>query len=228
MHYMRVAIYIRVSTEDQTAENQLPDCLKYIDAYGHQLVEVYKDTLTGTTTSRPGLQAMLDAGKRRHHDSVLIWRLDRLSRSVKDMLQLIAELQSQHIRLISVRDSLDLDSAAGKLLLHVLASVAQWESDVCRERTLAGLASARAKGKHIGRPCKHAHVREIIEAERKKSSESANQREGVAFCDSIIEPVSERHQNGYGGYRPNAREISKLAGCSISTARRVILSLSAD
>jgi len=138
---MKTAYYLRVSTKVQDTKSQEAD----IHAHAAKQADAvfYRDKFTGKGMNRPGwskLWADVCAGK---VDKVVVWRLDRLGRTVAGLSQLFAELQERKIDLVSLRDGLDLNTAAGRLMAHVLASVAAYELEVKCERQLAGIAEAR-------------------------------------------------------------------------------------
>ena len=139
-----IAIYVRVSKRNgQDVRSQLPDLERWAAAQDIP-VKWYKDRFTGKTMDRPGwnrLQAALDNGE---VSAIVVWRIDRLGRTAKGLTALFADLQAKRVNLVSLKDGLDLSTAAGRLLGHVLASVAQFETEIRAERILAGLAAARA------------------------------------------------------------------------------------
>ena len=145
----QIAIYVRVSSKKQETRSQEPD-LKRWAAAQDQPVRWYRDKYTGTTMDRPGWQKLerdIAAGKVAR---VVVWRLDRLGRTAKGLTALFDDLRSRKVGLVSVKDGLDLSTAAGRLMANVLASVAQFENEVRSERILAGQAAARAAGKRWG------------------------------------------------------------------------------
>jgi len=145
-----IAIYCRVSKRrGQDVRSQLPDLERWAAAQDKP-VKFYKDKFTGKTMDRPGwnrLQAAIDANE---VTAVVVWRLDRLGRTARGLTALFADLQAHKINLVSLRDGLDLSTAAGRLMAHVLASVAQYETEIRAERILAGQAAARRAGKTWG------------------------------------------------------------------------------
>ena len=151
MKTTNVAVYVRVSTSGQTADNQLLELRDYVAARGWQAVE-YSDTISGSADRRPGLDALLKDARRRKFSTVVVWSLDRLGRSLPHLVTLIAELESLGIAFVSLKEGLDLSTAAGKLQLHILAALASFERERLRERTIAGLQRARSQGKRLGRP----------------------------------------------------------------------------
>lgn len=136
--------YARVSTTHQDEALQR-DAL---EAAGCD--RIYVDHASGATQSRPALDELL--GQLRPGDVVVIWRLDRLGRSLRHLLDLVADLQLRGIGLRSLTESIDTSTPGGKLIFHVFAALAEFERDLIRERTQAGLAAARARGRVGGRP----------------------------------------------------------------------------
>jgi DNA invertase Pin-like site-specific DNA recombinase len=144
-----IAVYLRVSSKNQDTKSQEP-ALKEWAAGQKAPVRWYRDKFTGKTIDRPGwqkLESELRAGKVM---SIVVWRLDRLGRIAKGLTALFEDLQHRHVGLISLREGLDLSNPAGRLMAHVLASVAQYETEVRAERVRAGQAAARAAGKSWG------------------------------------------------------------------------------
>ncbi len=150
---MRVAIYARVSTTDQKPENQLHALREYAKARGLELVEEYVDRgISGAASSRPALDAMLADAQRRSFDAVACVKLDRLARSVRHLTALAAEFEALGVGLIVLDQAIDTTTPSGRLLFNVLGSIAEFERDLIRERTVAGLETAKRKGKRLGRP----------------------------------------------------------------------------
>ena len=136
--------YARISTDDQNLNLQ-QDSLKQAGCE-----TIFEDTLSGAIIHRPGL---VDALKfLRSGDTLVIWRLDRLSRTLKDLIETINLLESRKIGLKSLQESIDTSSSSGKLIFHIFASLAEFERNLIRDRTKAGLDAARARGKLGGRP----------------------------------------------------------------------------
>jgi len=149
---MNIAVYKRVSSKQQDTAAQAGDLDAYrkqMEGQGHTVTE-HTDKFTGKTMRRPGwdkLYADVVAGR---VDKIVVWRLDRLGRTVSGLSKLFEELIERKVPLVSLRDSLDLSTAAGRLMAHVLASVAVYETEVRQERQLAGIAAAKKNGKHWG------------------------------------------------------------------------------
>jgi DNA invertase Pin-like site-specific DNA recombinase len=144
-----LALYERVSSRNQDLKSQEPDLKRWAEAQ-NKPVKWYRDKFTGRTMARLGwskLAADIKAGK---VAAVVCWRLDRLGRTAKGLTALFQELQDRKVGLVSLREGLDLSTPAGRLMAHVLASVAQYETEVRGERVRAGQAAARAAGKRWG------------------------------------------------------------------------------
>lgn len=136
--------YARVSTQDQNLSLQL-DALKTAGCE-----RVYQEKASGSKTERPELVKLLD--HLREGDTLVIWKLDRLGRSLTHLIQLVTDLEQRQVGLVSISDPVDTTTAPGRLIFRIFASLAEFEREVIRERTLAGLASARRRGKLLGRP----------------------------------------------------------------------------
>lgn len=138
--------YARVSTDDQNLNLQ-HDALKNAGCE-----KFFEDKITGSKIDRPGLDAAIEYA--REGDVIIVWRLDRLSRSLKDLIEVVSDLESKGIGLKSVHESIDTTSSSGKLIFHIFGALAEFERNLIRERTHAGLKAARARGKMGGRPKK--------------------------------------------------------------------------
>lgn len=138
--------YARVSTEDQRQELQL-DALT---ASGCE--QIFQEKISGKEKERPELKICLKV--LRTGDTLVVWRLDRLGRSLKDLVEIVHQLEQQGIGFLSLTESIDTTSAGGKLIFHVFAALAEFERNLIRERTVAGLNAARARGRKGGRKLK--------------------------------------------------------------------------
>jgi DNA invertase Pin-like site-specific DNA recombinase len=154
LEHMKVGAYLRVSTQDQSTELQRRELQLYLEARGWtSSVEWFEDHgFTGTNTNRPRLKELMAAARARRIDVVLVWKLDRFARSLKDLILGLEELSQLGVAFISLRDQIDLTTAAGRFMTSMLGAFAAFEADLIKERVRAGLANARAKGKRLGRP----------------------------------------------------------------------------
>lgn len=148
---MKFAIYARVSTEDQTTEQQIEPCIKRCE-YENWDYEVFQEKVSGAKDTRPQLDLMLQAIRKREFDGVMVYKLDRLGRSVQHLLQVVQELNNKGVAFVSLSESMDTKTVMGRFGLTILAAVAQMERELISERTKAKLAYLKSKGKHIGRP----------------------------------------------------------------------------
>ena len=150
---VRVALYARVSTNDQTAENQLRALHEHADRAGWQIVAAFTDhAVSGTREKRPGLDALLADARRRKFDLIAVAALDRLGRNLRHLVTLLDELQHLSVGLVSLREALDLTSPIGRAMFALVGVLAEVERAWIVERTHAGLRRARAQGKRLGRP----------------------------------------------------------------------------
>jgi len=157
--------YARVSTTEQDAGLQV-DALK---AAGCE--KIWIDKLSGSTTKRPELQKLLEFC--RDKDSVVVWRLDRLGRSTSHLLRTIEELSARGVGFRSLTEAIDSSTASGQLLLTVLSAIAQFELSLVKERTLAGIESARKSGVRLGRPPKLTHPKVKAARDMRESGNSS-------------------------------------------------------
>jgi len=169
MSKKRVAVYLRVSTDDQHPENQLPDLERYVDARGWSISEEYVDHgVSGSKASRPAMDRLMADARRRHFDVVLAWSVSRFGRSLVNSVLLMQELTELGIGLVFVTQGIDTTTTIGRGVVALLAALGEAELEERRERTKAGLRRARAKGKRLGRPKRHLvpvdHVKEQLAA----------------------------------------------------------------
>jgi len=156
--YPLVVGYARVSTDDQTLALQL-DALQAV-----RCERVFRDTISGTKTKRPGLSKAL--GHVRSGDMLIVWRLDRLGRSLSHLIELIQTLEGRGVGFKSLTEQIDTTTSGGKLIFHIFGALAEFERNLIRERTMAGLAAARARGRMGGRPKKPNTDTKIVMARR--------------------------------------------------------------
>ena len=149
---MRCALYARVSTLDQEPENQLAELRRYSEARGWTAVEYVDRGVSGAKDRRPALDQLLADAKRRRFDVLVCWRLDRLGRNLKHLITLLDELQALGIAFVSLAEGIDATTPAGKLQMHILGAIAEFERARIVERVRAGLARRVAQGKPLGRP----------------------------------------------------------------------------
>lgn len=148
----RAALYARVSTNDQqTLPMQLRALREYVSRRGWTIAMQVREVNSGGVR-REAREQLMEAARRREIDIVLVWRLDRWGRSVTDLLATLQELEHLGIGFVSLTEALDLTTPAGRAMAGLLAIFAEFEREILRERTRAGLAQARQNGKRLGRP----------------------------------------------------------------------------
>jgi DNA invertase Pin-like site-specific DNA recombinase len=149
---LKAAMYARVSTTGQTADNQLLALRTFASARGWTVTEFVDSGISGAKEKRPALDAMLAAVRARKVDLVATVKLDRLARSVHHLVAMVREFEALGVDLIVLDQAIDTTLPAGRLLFHVLAAISEFERDLIRDRVLAGLKRARAQGTRLGRP----------------------------------------------------------------------------
>ena len=149
---LRAAVYARVSTYDQEVENQLGELRKYVEARGWEAREYVDEGVSGTAVQRPALDELVRDAKRRRFDVLVCWRLDRLGRSLKHLITLLDDLQVLGVAFVSLAEGIDATTPAGKLQMHILGAISEFERARCAERVRAGLARVRREGRRLGRP----------------------------------------------------------------------------
>lgn len=151
---VRVALYARCSTHDkgQDPALQLVPLREYCERRGFEIAGEYVDEgVSGSKDSRPQLNRLMDAARKRQVDLIIVWKLDRFGRSLKQLVVALEELQSLGVGFISYKDNLDLTTPQGRLMFHIIGAMAEFERELIRERVKAGLENARRKGKRLGR-----------------------------------------------------------------------------
>jgi DNA invertase Pin-like site-specific DNA recombinase len=168
--------YARVSTDDQTLDLQL-DALRW---YGCE--EIYQEQASGKNASRQELENCLKA--LRTGDTLAVWRLDRLGRNLADLVRIVNDLEKRRVDFVSLTEQINTSTPSGKLVFHLFASLAEFERNLIRERTLAGLKSAKARGRNGGRPKKIAPkdlpMVQALMADKKTKVQDVADRFGVS------------------------------------------------
>src|SRR5438876_10326079 len=160
---MRMGIYARVSTKDQSCDLQLRDLRTYCAARGFDLVREYVDVgQSGAKDSRPELNILMGDARKRQFDAIVVWRFDRFARSTKHLLLALEEFRSLGIQFISYQENMDTSSPLGQALFTIVSAVAQLERDLIRERVSAGVRNAKACGKQLGRPRRIVSKDEVL------------------------------------------------------------------
>ncbi len=150
---MKVCIYVRVSTKDQTTLNQELELKKYCERNDYEVYKIYKDEgVSGSKTSREGLDLMLQDMRQKYFNAIIVWKLDRLGRSVQHLLQILEELKNKDVRLICTDMNIDTGTPQGKFFFTIIGAFAELEREIIRERIFAGLSRAKKQGKNLGRP----------------------------------------------------------------------------
>ena len=202
----KVALYLRVSTDGQSVDNQERELREIAEAKGWDVVAVHADRgISGTKgrDGRPGLDKTLHEAVQRRYDVLAVWSVDRLGRSLQDLLHTLAELQGAECDLYLHRQAIDTRTPSGRAMFQMMGVFAEFERTMIQERVRAGLARARAKGtksgRPIGRPPVAAAVEDRIRRERRKSKGilkiARELRVGVSVVQRVLAPQSRRPAN---------------------------------
>lgn len=193
---MRIGIYARVSTKDQSCDLQLRDLRAYCAARGFSVQREYVDVgESGAKDSRPQLDELMAAARKRLFDAVVVWRFDRFARSTKHLLLALEEFRSLGIQFSSYQENIDTTSPLGQALFTIVAAVAQLERDLIRDRVSAGIRNARANGKQLGRPRRVVNHEDV----RRLRAEGASLRQ-----------IAEKLGVGYGTVRLSLARAGEL------------------
>lgn len=184
---MEAAIYVRISTKEQNLDLQRIELREYCQRRGLKITEEYEDRMTGSKDNRPALQRLLADARSRKFDVIVVWKIDRFGRSLRHLVNTLADLEALGVAFISLRDSLDFSTPSGKLQFHVLAAVAQFERELIRERVLAGMKMAKKKGVHCGRPRS-----EVDPARVRKMRDAGSTWENIAAALKVPRTVCQR------------------------------------
>jgi DNA invertase Pin-like site-specific DNA recombinase len=190
----RAVLYLRVSTQDQTTANQERELRQIAERAGYSVVKVYKDHgISGAKgrDKRPAFDAMCKAAARREFDVVMAWSVDRLGRSLQDLVGFLSELHALKIDLLLYQQGLDTTTPAGRAMFQMMGVFAEFERSIMQERVRAGLARARDEGKQLGRP-----------------------KINLALEKRISDALSAKG-------RPGVRKIAEQFGVSVGTVQRI-------
>lgn len=158
---MKIAIYLRVSKDELHTENQEAQLQEYCRGRGYDIVQTYADHISGMKEHRPALTELMEAVKEKRFEAVLVWKLDRLGRSLQHLIKIVRYFEAHGVNLICSTQNIDTTTAGGKLTFHIFGAMAEFERELISDRTKAGIARARQNGKQIGRKAgqKDSHAR---------------------------------------------------------------------
>ncbi len=148
----RVALYLRVSSEEQKLDLQRDELTRFVKARDWDLIEVFEEKMTATKGNRPELKKLLTSARQRKIDIIVCWKMDRFFRSLKDLVVTLQELGELGVELVSLKDNLDLSTSQGKLMMHLLGAFAEFEASLIQERVRAGVQAYRKRHGKWGRP----------------------------------------------------------------------------
>lgn len=144
---VKVAIYVRVSTEKQDLQNQIELCKKHCEIKGYEIYKIYQDVYTGTKLSRPAFNKLLNDMRRYKFSAIVVTKIDRIGRSLQHLLSLFDEFNNKGVQFIAVTQNIDTTTSAGKLQMQIIGAFAEFERNLISERTKEGLKYAVNVGK---------------------------------------------------------------------------------
>jgi DNA invertase Pin-like site-specific DNA recombinase len=207
MNEQRVAIYARVSTlQAQDPQMQLLELREYAVRRGWNIVNEYIDRSSGAKESRPALNRMMNDARRRKFDIIAVWKIDRFGRSLKHLVNCLAELEALGVAFVSLRDNLDLGTPAGRLMFQIIGAMAAFERSLIQERVRAGLRNAKQKGKRLGRPPAVVDVATIAALRDSGASWRAISRQLGVGIGTLYKAV-ERSKNLAAESVPTRRQV---------------------
>jgi DNA invertase Pin-like site-specific DNA recombinase len=194
----RICLYARVSTTNhqQDPELQLGELRTYAETRNLKITEEYIDLgVSGSKESRPALNRLIADARQRKFDAVLVWKLDRFARSLRHLVNALAEFESLGIAFVSLRDNLDLSTPAGRLMFQIVGAMAEFERALIQERVKAGLQNARNKGRRLGRPRVIVDASKIAHLRASGASWRAISREMKLGLGTIFRALHDRSKN---------------------------------
>jgi len=199
---MKAAIYVRVSTQDQKHDMQLTELRGYVERMGWTAVE-YAEKMS-SFKKRVVLDRLMADAQRRQFDVVLVWKLDRFARSLRQLLDNVNLLDGYGIRFICLTQGLDTDknNPTSRLLLHIIGAVAEFERDLIRERVGSGMREAARQGKHCGRPKPVWDRNRAVQLHAKGMSYRQIAAKLKKPVSSVVRAIKEAYQNGQNPVRP--------------------------
>jgi DNA invertase Pin-like site-specific DNA recombinase len=209
----RCALYARVSTTDQHCENQLAELRTFCAARGWTVTREYLDQgVSGAKERRPALDELVKDAKRRRFDVLVCWRLDRLGRNLRHLVLLLEELQALGVSFASLNEGIDATTPAGRLQMHMLAALSEFERGRIQERVKAGLARARAYGRRIGRP---AHRLRADDLERTAGLSIRDAAKSLGVSPALVHKLRSQNPLGFRSRECPETEASNPSGASV-------------
>jgi DNA invertase Pin-like site-specific DNA recombinase len=166
----KVAVYTRVSTDEQKTDLQLMDLEEYVNRRGYETFNFYEDIISGAAKERKALDLLMDDARKRKFDIVLVWKFDRFARSLKMLVDSLALFQELGIDFISYKENIDTTTSMGRLIFHINSAYAEFERDIIRDRVKAGIKAKREKtgrwGRHVLASELQLKIKEMIDAKQ--------------------------------------------------------------
>lgn len=191
---MRAALYARVSTtdKDQDVDMQLHELREFAQKRRWEALEFVDEGVSGARAKRPALDEMLKAVKARRVDVVIVWRLNRLGRNLSHLIHLLQDFQVLGVAFVSLKENIDMTTATGRLMAHLVGAFAEFELDQMKDNVRAGIENARRKGKRIGRkPIPPITLSRILELHKAKKSIRAIAKTSGAGVGTVQRTIND-------------------------------------
>src|SRR6266567_3015402 len=160
----KVALYTRVSTDEQKTDLQLMDLREYVKRRDYKIFNFYEDIVSGATKERKALDQLMDDAKKRRFDIVLVWKFDRFARSLKMLVDSLALFQELGIDFISYKENIDTTTSMGRLIFHINSAYAEFEREIIKDRVIAGIKAKREKTGTWGRKVLASELQQKIKS----------------------------------------------------------------
>jgi DNA invertase Pin-like site-specific DNA recombinase len=187
----KVALYLRVSTAQQTVENQRLELEKYAGRQDWSIVKVYEDSgISGSRSDRPALQSMLKDAAKGKFSILVVWKIDRLARSVADLLNILQVLRGHGVDFISTTQAIDTTTSYGKMVMTFLGAIAEFERETIIERVKSGIQRAKEQGVRLGRPKAGVDVQRAMAMKQSGSSLRKIAKELGVGCGTVYRALA--------------------------------------
>lgn len=203
---LRVAVYCRVSTDEQELEQQIAACRRFCEYKGFEVADLYSEKISGFKAKRPQYQKMVTRLHHMDYDGVVVFRLDRLGRNSRELSLLVEELEAKGVKVFSINESFDTSTAMGRAMLGLISIFAQLEREQISEATKQRLAALKAEGKRLGqKPCSDYQVEKVKEL---AATGLSSRKIAAQMHISHVTVNNIVNRRGYYGAVPENVEIS--------------------
>jgi DNA invertase Pin-like site-specific DNA recombinase len=215
---VRAALYARVSTPEQSLDNQLIDLRRMAKARGYEVMREYTDVMSGTKAKRPGLNDLMADARRKRFDAIFVAAFDRVARSTKNFLEIIDDLNDLGIDFVSAREAIDTSGPMGRMFVTLIGSIAELERSLIVERIRAGMRRAKLEGRRLGRVPLDVNRSAIVRDRMSMSLTQVSKKHGVSRA-TVVRLVKEAQSEylGIAQLCPTGGDPSVAPDCATLT-----------